>query len=97
MINISKVVDLTGQTFGRLTVIERASNDNQGRARWLCECSCEDKNKVIVSGYNLRNKKNPTNSCGCLNRESILNKFDKLNEIRKKKEKQGVTPAPLSK
>lgn len=29
--------------------------------------------------------------------ESILNKFDKLNEIRKKKEKQGVTPAPLSK
>lgn len=57
MINISKVIDLTGQTFGRLTVIERASNDNQGRARWLCECSCEDKNKVIVSGYNLRNKK----------------------------------------
>ena len=80
MINISKVVDLTGQTFGRLTVIERASNDNQGRARWLCECSCEDKNKVIVSGYNLRNKKNPTNSCGCLNRESILHKLKKYNK-----------------
>lgn len=29
--------------------------------------------------------------------ESILNKFDRLNEIRKQKEKQGVTPAPLSK
>ena len=80
MIDISKIIDLTGQTFGRLTVIKRASNDNQGRARWLCECSCEDKNKVIVSGYNLRNKKNPTKSCGCLNRESILHKLKKYNK-----------------
>lgn len=29
--------------------------------------------------------------------ESILTKFDKLQEIREKKVEQGVTPAPLSK
>ena len=71
---------MTGQTFGRLKVIERTTNDNQGRARWLCECSCDNKNRVIVSGYNLRNKKNPTNSCGCLNRESIFQTLKKYNK-----------------
>ncbi len=80
MIVISRIIDLTGQTFGRLKVIERATNDNQGRARWLCECSCKDKSKVIVPGYNLRNKKNPTNSCGCLNRESIFQTLKKYNK-----------------
>ena len=80
MIIISRIIDLTGQTFGRLKVIERATNDNQGRARWLCECSCDNKNRVIVSGYNLRNKKNPTNSCGCLNRESIFQTLKKYNK-----------------
>lgn len=80
VIIISKLIDLTGQTFGRLTVIERALNDNQGRARWLCECSCKERNRVIVSGYNLKNKKNLTNSCGCLNKESIYQSLKKYNK-----------------
>lgn len=66
--------------FGRLKVLERASNDKQGRAMWLCQCSCKNRNKVIVSGYNLRNKKNPTQSCGCLNREKIFNTLKKYNK-----------------
>lgn len=32
------VIDLTGQTFGLLKVIERAGSDNRGEALWECEC-----------------------------------------------------------
>lgn len=36
-------IDLTGQVFGRLTVIERAPNrPGRGTARWHCRCECGD-------------------------------------------------------
>lgn len=57
--------DLTGQVFGRLTVIKREKNANDGHARWLCQCSCG--NVATVSSNVL--KKGNTKSCGCLNRE----------------------------
>jgi len=41
-----KVINLTGQKFGRLTVIERALNNKQGSAMWLCRCECEK--EIIV-------------------------------------------------
>ena len=37
---MSKVKDLTGQTFGRLKVLERAGSNKDGRALWLCKCDC---------------------------------------------------------
>lgn len=58
-------IDLTGNKFGRLTVIERASNSKDGRARWLCECECG--NQRIILGKSLKN--GHTKSCGCLNKE----------------------------
>lgn len=62
---------LVGKQFGRLKVIEQADDyiDPQGNhyARWLCECSCEEHNKVIVTGRAL--KSGNTKSCGCLFRE----------------------------
>lgn len=48
---MSKVHDLTGQTFGTLTVIERAENDKYGNAQWLCKCLCGK--EVIKRGYSL--------------------------------------------
>lgn len=33
-------IDLTGQRFGRLVVIERAENDSGGHTRWTCKCDC---------------------------------------------------------
>ena len=75
--------DLTGRTFGRLTVLEQTDDRILGRgehiAQWLCECSCSDKNKVIVSGYNLK-KKNGTRSCGCLQRERAIEINKKYNK-----------------
>lgn len=61
--------DLTGQKFGRLTVISRANNHitSGGNiiAKWLCKCECG--NTCEVSSQKLRSGR--TNSCGCLSRE----------------------------
>ena len=62
---MGKFIDLSGQRFGRLTVIERAANDKHGEPRWLCRCDCG--NHVIVLGSSLRS--GHTKSCGCLQRE----------------------------
>lgn len=62
---MAKFVDLTGQRFGRLTVISRAENTKDGKARWLCECDCG--NKTIVTTDSL--KSGHTYSCDCLRRE----------------------------
>ena len=60
-----KTIDLTGQRFGRLTVIGRAENSAKGEARWICMCDCGKEH--TVSGSYLRTGK--SKSCGCLNRE----------------------------
>lgn len=50
--------DLTGQQFGRLTVIERAEDhikpNGQSMAMWKCQCSCKDKTIKIISGAHLK-------------------------------------------
>ena len=59
-----KKIDLTGQIFGRLTVIEPAQNKNN-KTYWLCKCECG--NTKIVSTSSLRS--NRCQSCGCLHKE----------------------------
>lgn len=65
---MSAFIDLTGQKFGRLVVIEQAGKDKQGRYRWLSECDCG--NKIVTNGYYLRC--GDTKSCGCLNIEKTI-------------------------
>lgn len=55
-------IDLTGQKFGKLTVIKRANDIGDGRVKWLCQCDCG--NTIIVQSNNLKN--GHTSSCGCL-------------------------------
>src|SRR5262245_48436936 len=58
--------DISGRTFGRLTVLSRAgSKAIGGHATWLCRCQCGA--ETTVTGYKLRSLK--TSSCGCLARE----------------------------
>ena len=68
MIKIEKKVamvevreNLTGKTFGKLTVIKQVEDyvDPSGRhkAQWLCECSCNQHKQVIVLGDSLKGKK----------------------------------------
>ena len=61
------VRDLTGQRFGRLVVVERATeaNDKNGNTMWLCVCDCGK--GINARGSNLTSGK--TKSCGCLRRE----------------------------
>ena len=55
------IIDLTGQVFGRLTVIRQVEDcvraNGKHMPQWLCECSCSNHTKKIVSGRNLRNGK----------------------------------------
>ncbi len=62
---MSKLIDLTGQNFGRLTVLKRIRDNDLHRPHWLCECSCGE--KKIIKGDYLRSKN--IKSCGCLRRE----------------------------
>lgn len=62
---MAKLMDLTGQQFGRWTVIERAKNGKQGQVHWLCRCSCGT--ECIVVSQSLRT--GHSQSCGCLSRE----------------------------
>lgn len=65
-----KFIDLTGQTFGKLTVLERVENDRHGNACWLCQCNCVDKNRVIVGSDKLRS--GDTKSCGCYKSSRLI-------------------------
>lgn len=57
----------------KLTVLKQVddyvASDGKHYAQWLCECSCEEHNKIIVRGCHIRNGK--IYSCGCINRERI--------------------------
>lgn len=68
-----RLIDLTGKRFGRLVVIERAENDKQGQARWLCRCDCG--NTKVVCRRELLN--GDTKSCGCLRVETTVKRFAK--------------------
>lgn len=52
-------IDLTGQKYGKLTVLEIAVDEVGKKKKWLCKCDCG--NKIIVYGSNLRS--GHTKSC----------------------------------
>lgn len=56
------LIDMTGQRFGKLTVVSRAENNKHGQAMWNCLCDCG--NFTISSGGNLRGGR--SKSCGCI-------------------------------
>ena len=59
----ANLIDLTGQIFGRWTVIGRATGHKE--AHWTCRCIC--KNFGVVSGSSLR--RGGSTSCGCFHSE----------------------------
>ena len=64
---MSRIKDITGEKFGRLTVIEYAGNAKDGHALWLCSCDCG--NIKTIRGNEL--KSGNTVSCGCWAKERI--------------------------
>ena len=76
------MIDLIGQKFGRLTVIKQMGKNRWRNIKWLCLCDCGDQS-VVYSG-NLRN--NSTQSCGCLQKESITSRSTKHRHNKRGKE-----------
>lgn len=58
----TRIKDMTGLRFGRLTVLGFVSTIHR-TATWLCRCDCG--NETVVSGHHLRRKSGNTESCGC--------------------------------
>lgn len=73
--------DLTGKTFGRLTVLARDEEATKKHKRnyWICQCKCG--NIKTICGLSLKN--GATKSCGCLRNERVFQTVGK-NEIGKK-------------
>ena len=65
---MGKFIDLTGQKFGRLTVIKRGKNTKYNKATFLCKCDCG--NTKVVIGSSLTNGR--TTSCGCKQVEDTI-------------------------
>ena len=74
---MSKLIDLTGQRFRRLIVLQRAENkihpSGQATTSWFCICNCG--NTTIATSSDL--KKGNVKSCGCLQ--------DEINSLTHKK------------
>lgn len=62
---MNNFIDLTGQKFGRLTVIKKVGCSKNKSILWLCKCDCG--NEVVVTSNNLRTGN--STSCGCFARE----------------------------
>lgn len=59
---MNKRKDLTGNTYGDLTVLNYSHNDPDTRSpMWLCECTCG--NRKTIHGYALEH--GHYKSCGC--------------------------------
>ena len=63
---MGKFIDITGQTFGRLTALDHTRLEGRKEIYWRCSCQCGGSKYVM--GQNLRTGK--IQSCGCLLRET---------------------------
>lgn len=79
-----KIIDLTGQKFGKLTVIERDISKIGNGAYWFCQCECG--NIKSIHGNSLR--RGVTKSCGKCSSINLINQhFGKWTVIEKDLEK----------
>lgn len=63
----ARLIDLTGQTFGKWTVLRKNGNKAGGAALWLCQCECGRTGSP--SGTDLRLGK--STNCGCAHKGRI--------------------------
>lgn len=79
--------DLTGQRFGRLTVLDRAKDkvDKHGKHSVVWRCRCDCGNITYVRASNLSS--GSTRSCGCLQKEFNIqkNRCDRLIDLTGKR------------
>lgn len=81
---MSRIIDLSGEKFGRLKVIKRHGYKiyKSGRkfVQWLCECDCGNKEVYCTSNA----LKSGLQSCGCFMKEVSAEKARKLSKTHGK-------------
>ena len=81
---VGKKLNLVGQKFGRLTVLEKVADkidlkSGKHKSQFLCQCDCGNQKVVLGSALT----QGTIRSCGCLHREtaSIVGKKKKGKSI----------------
>ena len=69
---MGKFIDLRGQKFGRLEVLEQSENTRTNNVQWLCQCECG--NKIKARGDYLRQGR--VISCGCSKIDFMKNRAE---------------------
>lgn len=69
-----KVIDISCQRFNHLVALSPVRSN--GKVKWLCQCDCG--NMVVVIAAALKNGN--TKSCGCLQKESVTNRWEKYRQ-----------------
>lgn len=68
---VKRSIDLTGEVFGKWTVLYRTKNRKGGQTMWFCKCQCGEQKNVI--SQSLREGKSM--SCGCTRPEQTRKQF----------------------
>jgi hypothetical protein len=89
---VGKLIELTGQRFGRLTVLARVANGKGGNARWLCRCNCGNEREILAGHL----KSGDSRSCGCLQRELVSLRLFRHGHRRIRKDGRGQSTTYLS-
>lgn len=64
---MGKMIDLTGKTFGKLTVVQVHHLGIRNKQYWLCRCQCGNYSVVYGGDLNI----NKVHSCGCIKRQKL--------------------------
>lgn len=65
-----KFMNLSGQKFSYLTVVEHAGRNHIGKHTYLCRCDCGK--TIVLRGEDV--KSGNTKSCGCMRRQMTIDK-----------------------
>ncbi len=65
----SRAIDLSGQVFGRLTVIG-PNGRRRGGVLWKCQCACGAVKDIVSASLRRPKDDGGVRSCGCLHREA---------------------------
>lgn len=73
-----EVLDLRGQQYGELTVIDFSKKDKQGRAIWKCLCSCGVTKDIRAQGL----RSGAVISCGHIGRQKAAKRMSSMNRTK---------------
>jgi protein-arginine kinase activator protein McsA len=78
-------IDLTGERYGMLTVLEFVGQDKHKRSKWRCQCDCG----AITEEFGAEMKHGSVKSCGCAMTWKRPRRVDLVEFLSRAKEKHG--------